>query len=136
MTCNVFQSVKQKVLSQKKVRQVATKIFSILNKTRDTEFSIHIVGDQRMKALNNRYRNINKTTDVLSFATGGSQDLGDIFISWPQIKRQAKEFGVPIREEFFRMMVHGILHLLGYDHKKAQEAQEMLTLQEKLVNKI
>lgn len=83
-----------------------------------------------MKSLNSRYRGIKKTTDVLSFT---STEGGDIFISLPQIKRQAKLFSVLWQEELDRILAHGLLHLFGYDHIRKPEAGRMLAQQEKLV---
>jgi len=99
-----------------------------------------IVGDKEIKELNHRYRGVNKVTDVLSFAWGEDRQvksavLGELFISYPQIVRQAKDFKVSAREEFIRMFVHGLLHLVGYDHVKSSQAKKMFALQEELVRK-
>ncbi len=61
------------------------------------------------------------------------KDWGDIFICVPQIKRQAKEYGVTYTEELIRMTVHGVLHLLGFDHEKEEDANIMFSLQDRLV---
>ncbi|OGH69260.1 MAG: rRNA maturation RNase YbeY [Candidatus Magasanikbacteria bacterium RIFCSPHIGHO2_01_FULL_47_8] len=101
---------------------------------------VTIVGDKEIQKLNHRYRGINKVTDVLSFAWSEDRQiksavLGELFISYSQIVRQAKEFKVSAREEFIRMFVHGLLHLVGYDHVKSSEAKKMFALQEELVQK-
>lgn len=105
--------------------------------------SVHCIGDTRMRELNRTYRGKNKTTDVLSFpllegesAFAGKAELGDIFISIPQIRRQAKELGISPHEEFTRMLIHGILHILGYDHQGEKEARRMFSLQEKILTKL
>ena len=96
-----------------------------------------------MRTLNRVYRKKDYTTDVISFAitetafpgVHNAQDLGDIFIATHQINRQARKNGISYKEELIRMLVHGILHLAGYDHIKKKDAKIMLPLQEKLVTK-
>lgn len=103
--------------------------------------SIHLVGEKEIMALNKEHRKINKVTDVLSFPlceVGEIRDkryeeIGDVFLCIPQIKKQAKEYGVSFEEEFCRILTHGILHLLGFDHQKKKEANKMFKLQEKIV---
>ncbi len=104
------------------------------------EVEINIIGDNEIKKLNNLYRKQNKITDVLSFAWQeddyvDTDTLGQIYISLPQIKRQSKVWGVTIKEEFTRILVHGLLHLVGYDHQEKADEKKMFTLQENLVEK-
>lgn len=96
------------------------------------EVSVLCVNDERMRRLNQLYRGIDKTTDVLSFPLMTSEmfsssyvsrltshfSLGDIVISLPQARRQAKEYKTTFYRELARLLVHGLLHLLGYDHEK------------------
>ncbi len=102
------------------------------------EIEIIVVGDRAMCALNRQYRNKDKVTDVLSFAwqedkkIKGSM-LGQIYICYSQIVRQAKEYKVSVRQEFVRMLVHGMLHLVGYDHMRPSDAKKMFALQEKII---
>lgn len=101
---------------------------------------ITVIGDAAMKKLNHQYRGKNKVTDVLSFGwqEGGkmpSTILGEIYICYPQIKRQAKTFACSHKEEFTRMLVHGLLHSVGYDHITKRQAEKMFPLQEKIVAK-
>lgn len=107
----------------------------------NSKVEINIIDDAEMKKLNFVWRGKNVTTDVLSFAWGEDKKfrsdlLGQIFISYPQVKRQAQELEVDFKQEFARMLVHGLLHLAGYDHKRAKEAKKMFNLQEKIVKKI
>ena len=100
------------------------------------ELSVLFVNSRRMKILNTRYRGIPKDTDVLSFPLrdeglhNGPVMLGDIVISVPKALQQAKEFEVPFYDELLRLLVHGLLHLVGYDHeinsyqKKKMERKE------------
>ncbi len=101
---------------------------------------VTIVSDATIKKLNHQYRGKNKVTDVLSFGweEGGkmpSTILGEIYICYDQIKRQAKTFECPVKEEFTRMLVHGLLHIVGYDHVTKAQAGKMFPLQEKIVSK-
>ncbi|MDO9509922.1 MAG: rRNA maturation RNase YbeY [Candidatus Magasanikbacteria bacterium] len=105
------------------------------------EVDIIIIDDKEMKRLNLENRGKNKTTDVLSFAFSEdkkikSDYLGQIFISYPQIKKQAKEYKVKEKEEFIRILTHGLLHLIGYDHNLKVKEQKMFNLQEKIIKKV
>lgn len=99
--------------------------------------SVVLVGEAKIRALNKKYRHKDKVTDVLSFGDWGDKEfLGEIVICLPQIKRQAKQFGVTSREELIRMLAHGFLHLTGLDHEKSQaEEKKMFKKQEELVKK-
>ncbi|MDA8082423.1 MAG: rRNA maturation RNase YbeY [Nitrospiraceae bacterium] len=89
-----------------------------------SELSIVFVGDAEMRKLNRLYRQIDRTTDVLSFPlteTGfprPGDPLGDIVVSMPKATAQAAEYGVSLRDEILRLLVHGLLHLVGYDHER------------------
>ena len=96
------------------------------------------LGDQEeSKNLNLQYLQKDYPTDVLSFPFNEELPdgfyIGDIFICYPIAEIQSKENNVSLQEELFRLMVHGILHLLGYDHEK--DTGEMETLQEQLIEK-
>ena len=96
------------------------------------------LGDrEESKNLNLQYLEKDYPTDVLSFPFNEELPdgfyIGDIFICYPIAEIQAKENNVSLQEELFRLMVHGILHLLGYDHEK--DTGEMEILQEQLINK-
>lgn len=105
------------------------------------EVEIIIVGDSEIKRLNKQFRNKNKVTDVLSFAWQEDKMvvtdvLGQIYVCYPQIKRQAKIWKVTIKEEFSRMLVHGLLHLVGHDHVVEKGAQKMFALQEGIIKMV
>lgn len=104
------------------------------------EVEVNIIGDKEMEGLNSHYRGKCRTTDVLSFAwtesvfgAGEKEELGQIFISYPQLKRQAKEQGVKDAEELARLLIHGLLHLVGYDHKEAEERKKMVFKEDKII---
>ena len=102
---------------------------------------IIVVGDKKIRQINRDFRKKDKITDVLSFAWQEdskvpSETLGQIYICYPQIVRQAKEFKITIKEEFTRMLVHGLLHLVGYDHMRINDEKKMFALQEKIINNV
>lgn len=90
--------------------------------------SIAAVGNKEIRALNKKYRRKDKVTDVLSFAYD-DEELGDIVICIPQVKRQAKNIGRAVRDELALMVVHGVLHLLGYDHETLADERRMFWIQ-------
>jgi len=102
--------------------------------------SVVFTDDTEMRRMNRKHRGKDKTTDVLSFPLDDTTPLlqtrllGDIVISVPTAKKQAKEYGVPLREELLRLLIHGFLHLLGYDHENVsrQKARAMERKEEEL----
>ena len=110
------------------------------------DFSITFVSDDEIKDLNRQYRNKDEATDVLTFRLkdddsfpdfGISEELGDVFISLDAVGRNAKEFSVPFEEELTRIMLHGLMHLVGYDHQSNDfQKEEMLLKQEDILLKL
>jgi probable rRNA maturation factor len=92
--------------------------------------SVSFVGAGEMKKLNARYRHKNKITDVLSFNMDEGKFLGDIFICPAAARRNAKEYKVTLKQEMARLFVHGVLHLLGFDHGKKMFAKQERILKE------
>ena len=84
---------------------------------RAQSFTVALVSDQRSAALNRRYRRRAYPTDVLSFAAEGNGALGDVVISVPTARRNARRYRHSLEEEIKLLMVHGVLHLVGYDHE-------------------
>jgi probable rRNA maturation factor len=86
--------------------------------------AVRLTGDRELRRLNRAYAGEDSVTDVLSFA-GSGQHIGDLAISWPAVRRQAGQFGHPEATELALLCVHGLLHLLGWDHRTAAERKEM-----------
>ena len=103
---------------------------------KDSEISITLVGDKQIQTINKRYRGIDKPTNVLSFELGDDILLGDIFISIDTVMREAESAGIPVEEHVAHMIVHGVLHLQGYDHIKDSDAQIMETKEIKILKKL
>ena len=112
------------------------------------EVDITIVTDEEIHVLNRDYRNVDRATDVLSFALdedGGEPELvggpevhllGDIIISAETAMRQAEEFGHGLEREIVYLAVHGLLHLLGYDHMQEEDKVEMRAKEEEALREI
>jgi probable rRNA maturation factor len=79
--------------------------------------AVAVVPDGEVRRLNRRYRGRDAITDVLSFVSGEPGDLGDIVIAAGMARRQAREMGHPVQVEYRVLALHGLLHLLGYDHE-------------------
>jgi probable rRNA maturation factor len=139
--CLVFATVGRVPISQREIKQC---VFQVLTHLKIVgSLSIHCIGDTRMRRLNRQYRGKDSTTDVLTFrlhegenAFASAYELGDIFISVPQIKRQSRRLSISMREEFIRMLIHGTLHILGYDHHRESDARIMFRLQEKILSQL
>jgi probable rRNA maturation factor len=86
--------------------------------------AVRLTNDDELRRLNHDFAGHDAATDVLSFA-GSGEHLGDLAISWPAVLRQAREFGEPAQTELALLSVHGLLHLLGWDHETAAERKEM-----------
>lgn len=91
------------------------------------------IGDTKMRNLNRSFRGENRTTDVLSFPVeaNGRKVEGEVYISLPQARRQATLFGNDAGGEILRLSAHGLLHLLGYDHRTANQRARMFAREEK-----
>ncbi len=105
-------------------RRVTGQLLRLLDEV-EVEVCVALVGDTRMRRLNRTYRNKDRTTDVLAFAYREVKSdvaplLGDVVISIPAARRQAKAFNHSLDEELLRLLIHGVLHLAGYDHERSR----------------
>lgn len=89
------------------------------------ELTVRIVGAPESRALNRRYRGKDKPTNVLSFPSDAPGTLGDLVICAPVVNREAREQGKTPAGHWAHMVVHGVLHLLGFDHIRAADAKVM-----------
>ncbi|MGH9143390.1 MAG: rRNA maturation RNase YbeY [Vicinamibacterales bacterium] len=101
---------------------------------KSVELSIRIVGEREGHALNWRYRNKDRATDVLSFPAEVPRGvttplLGDLVICAPVVTRAARELRIPPKNHYAHLTIHGVLHLLGHDHHEAKEAARMKVLE-------
>lgn len=114
-------------------------------KDRELETSVVLANDDLIQVLNREYRGMDKATNVLSFAQMDSDfpvpeeeayHIGDIILSYQTIDREAREQGKFFKDHFTHMVVHGTLHLLGYDHQNDDEATHMETLEIRILEKM
>lgn len=135
--------VDEKILSEiLRAAEVVGKIYGCEN----CELSVTLTDNKNIHALNKKYRNIDSPTDVLSFAFRESEEpqilnaeveiLGDIIISLERAKMQAEEFGHSYLREIIFLEVHGLLHLLGYDHIEENDRAEMESEQKFIMEKL
>ena len=126
------------------VKEITDKILKELGLD-NVEISITLTDDETIRQINKEWRGKDKPTDVLSFPLDENDTLpgykyrllGDVVISIPYAVRQAKEIGFTPKEEVLRLLIHGILHLLGYDHETSEEdAKIMFSLQDKIFSKL
>lgn len=109
---------------------------------KDAYFNVIIVDNDNIHKINKEYRNIDRQTDVITFAleddkqidVPGLRVLGDIYISYDKVISQAKEYGHSIKRELCFLGVHGLLHLLGYDHMNKEDEEKMFKLQKELLD--
>jgi probable rRNA maturation factor len=105
------------------------------------DLSLILVGPRTIRTINRDYRGIDSETDVISFASLDSEsfdqeeriELGDIFINRKRVLSQAEEYGHSVKREFLFLYVHGLLHLLGYDHQTKKQEELMFGLQKKIL---
>ena len=133
-------------LDEAQVERVCDCVLTQEDVTRMCYVSVTVVGEERICELNRDWRGIDRATDVVSLecerpddpdlAEGEPCELGDIVLAPTYIERQAREFGNSFEEEFTLLLVHGLLHLLGYDHMADDEAEVMEAREDELVARI
>jgi len=111
------------------------------------EISVSLVSDEEIHALNRDFRQVDRPTDVLSFSLLEGEDdgmkkipiqqmLGDVVVSIPMTIRQAEDYGHSPQRELGFLLVHGFLHLIGYDHQDVKEEARMMGLQEEILSQL
>jgi probable rRNA maturation factor len=122
--------------------EISEKILRYLE-LKNVNLSVIITDNAYIRNINKKYRGKESPTDVISFAYREDpfpeigierEELGDIYISIEKAKEQAVDYGNDLHGEMKRLLVHGILHLIGYDHEKDEDALKMDSLEEKILN--
>lgn len=131
-------------LSTEWFERIVAQIVTLLQQPPETELSVVLTLDERIRELNRIYRGLDAPTDVLAFAAREGDEfvtppdlppyLGDIVISLPAARRQATEEGHSLESELALLITHGCLHLLGYDHATAEDKATMWALQSEIVH--
>ena len=125
------------------LRKAAMKALSAERVLAPAELSLVVTTDEVVGELNRTYRGVDRTTDVLAFPLDGSdfpplpdgrRHLGEVIISCPQAARQAEEQGHQLREELSLLVIHGVLHLLGYKDEDPEEEPRMRAREAEILN--
>ena len=115
---------------------------------KDSEMGLVITSDEHNKSLNSQYRGKNKTTNVLSFSNDLVEEnapdvleedknyLGDVYISYQQLNREAAQLKISLKERFVQLFIHGALHLIGFDHEEDVAAEAYENLEDKIFNSV
>ncbi len=138
----IFVNVEEKIDELDTVKEV---LYSAIEKEKleNIAFNLIIVDNDYIHELNKTYRNIDRETDVITFALEDEDTiiipeeeriLGDIYISIDKAKQQAKEYGHSLLRELSFLAVHGFYHLLGYDHQTKEEEEIMFKKQEEVLD--
>ncbi len=141
---NIVKEVEIEEINVDKIIKRLVKKVSWIEKVRGRHFvSFIIVDEDKIWEINKQYRNIDRPTDVISFAEIDDTidrklpvEMGDIFICKEKVYSQAKEYGHSIEREFAFLATHGLYHLLGYDHQTVEEEEIMFTKQENILSKL
>ncbi len=134
---------------EEKYSAIMKKAFSLLGVVTNYEVDVSLVDEPTIHQINRDYRNVDRVTDVISFAFNDDKSeegliadpniphlLGEIFICVPRALEQAKEIGNSEQREMCFLFCHGLLHLLGYDHMKEEDAKIMFPLQDKILDAV
>jgi probable rRNA maturation factor len=123
MTATIVNLQRKIPLKSNTLGSYADSLFQTVGEAKDKTAAIAFISDRRMKELNGFFRGKNSTTDVLSFPhepdefDSDTSNLGDVVISVEQAARQAEENGLTLENEIKQLILHGLLHLCGYDHE-------------------
>ncbi|HEY1655821.1 MAG TPA: rRNA maturation RNase YbeY [Candidatus Tumulicola sp.] len=124
----------------------ASKLLATIGE-RGSSLSLTLVGDAAIRTINREHRRKDVPTDVLSFPLGatdppadrgGSPErlLGDVVISVETARRQARDYDAPLQDELYRLLIHGVLHVAGYDHERADDRRKMEAQERRLAGAI
>ena len=139
----------RRIVDEGWLRRVVEKALNIAAVNRPVELSVVITDDDTIRQLNRDYRGKDEATDVLAFALSEDADatpfvsppdgvsrLGEVLISCPQAKKQAKERGHPIERELALLVTHGVLHLLGYEHDDQPSRDRMRAIEDEVLKEL
>ena len=138
----IFNETQEKVENLEVLEPLLTYALEVEN-VDNLEFNVIIINNEEIHKINKEYRGIDRPTDVISFALEDYKDikyendyrvLGDIHISIDKVKEQAKEYGHSEKRELAFLAVHGLLHLLGYDHMEKEDEKVMFSRQELILD--
>ena len=125
-----------KEIDESFLKKLAEKVLK--EEGKEGSLSIALIGPRRMRKLNRKYRGKNRVTDVLAFSgnelipiiPGQKAEIGEVIICLREVKKNAKRFGQSFEKELSRCLIHGILHLLGFDHERSEKKAERMKKKE------
>ena len=143
----LFENNTKEEVNYKLIENVISEALKYEGVSDNTEISVTIVDNEEIRKINNKFRNIDRATDVLSFPLidfdnedlpndGSKIYLGDIIISIERAKEQANEYGHSLDREVGFLTAHSMLHLLGYDHMVPEEEKVMFAQQEEILSNL
>jgi probable rRNA maturation factor len=141
MPVDIVSRARGRKLPLRRIKRTAEKILDFVDQS-ESELSLALVGNAAIAKLNKKYRRKPKATDVLSFlaesaVNGGPSLLGDVVISIDQARAQAEAGGWTLAQEIDRLLIPGIVHLLGYDHERSpKDARVMRALEKKIARAV
>ncbi|MFH0838513.1 MAG: rRNA maturation RNase YbeY [Patescibacteria group bacterium] len=130
-----------KYLNQEELKVDTASFLSYINKlsesieAMDGVLNVVFVNDKYIRALNKAYRGKDEPTDVLSFSYGPDDLLGEVYVSVETAGRQAKDQKHTLADELVRLIVHGILHIHGYDHEDDEDCKKMIATEKMVLGK-
>lgn len=149
MNCTIINKTREKEWKEYKhlLEDLMVKTLRLLKVNEDVSISVILVRNKKMHEINRTYRQIDRPTDVISFAICDSEDdyevmdgspkeLGDVFINVDAVRGQAIEYGHSEKREFCFLFTHGLLHCLGYDHMNKKDEMKMFDLQRKILDPV
>ncbi|MFH1190360.1 MAG: rRNA maturation RNase YbeY [Candidatus Omnitrophota bacterium] len=128
-------------LNERAVRRIASDVLGMIRKTRSADLEFIFLDDKAIRKFNKRYTSRDRSTDVLSFRIdrrefGRRKFLGEILVSLDAARKNSKVYGTGFAEETVLYMIHGILHLFGYDDGNARDRGEMSKEQYRILDKL
>ena len=140
MPVDIVSRVRGRKLPLRRIKRTAQDILDFLDQS-ESELSLALVDNAAIAKLNKKYRRKSKATDVLSFpaesAANGPGLLGDVVISIDKARQQAQAGGWTLTQEIDRLLIHGIVHLLGYDHERSpKDARVMRALEKQIAHAV
>ncbi|MEG1462949.1 rRNA maturation RNase YbeY [Anaerorhabdus sp.] len=149
MNCTIINKTREKEWKEYKplLEDLMVKTLRLLKVNEDVSISVILVRNKKIHEINRIYRQIDRPTDVISFAICDSEDdyevmddspkeLGDVFINVDAVRSQAIEYGHSEKREFCFLFTHGLLHCLGYDHMNKKDEKKMFDLQRKILDPV
>lgn len=149
MNCTIINKTREKEWKEYKplLEDLMVKTLRLLKVNEDVSISVILVRNKKIHEINRIYRQIDRPTDVISFAICDSEDdyevmddspkeLGDVFINVDAVRSQAIEYGHSEKREFCFLFTHGLLHCLGFDHMNKKDEKKMFDLQRKILDPV